>query len=117
MGFQSPTHSLSLLPNLPNLLCHSFIRHLSLVEMFYALGSLALVAFATEVIATPVAHPMITASPTLAKRDSCTFSGSDGAASASKLQADCATITLSDITVPSGTTLDLSDLEDDTTVG
>ncbi|RDW68687.1 glycoside hydrolase family 28 protein [Aspergillus mulundensis] len=82
--------------------------------MYYALGSLALVAFATEVLATP--HPMITASPTLAKRDSCTFSGSDGAASASKSQADCATITLSDITVPSGTTLDLSDLEDDTTV-
>ncbi|KAL4971585.1 Endopolygalacturonase [Aspergillus desertorum] len=84
--------------------------------MFYALASLALVAFATEVMATPVAHPMITASPTLAKRSSCTFSGSKGAASASKSQAECATITLSGITVPSGTTLDLSDLEDDTTV-
>ncbi|CBF80314.1 hypothetical protein AN8327.2 [Aspergillus nidulans FGSC A4] len=84
--------------------------------MFYALGPLALFAFATEVMATPVAYPMTTASPTLAKRDSCTFSGSDGAASASRSQTDCATITLSDITVPSGTTLDLSDLEDDTTV-
>ncbi|KAL5341031.1 Endopolygalacturonase [Aspergillus crustosus] len=116
--FSSPSHSffLTFLP-----LTLSFIHSLftiSPVEMFYALGSLALVAFATEVLATPVAQPqpLITASPTLAKRDSCIFSGSDGAASASKSQADCATITLSGITVPSGETLDLSDLADDTTV-
>lgn len=84
--------------------------------MFYTLGSLALIAWATEVLATPVAHPMNTPSPSLAKRASCTFSGPDGAVSARKSQADCATITLSGITVPSGTTLDLSDLADDTTV-
>ncbi|KAL4982481.1 pectin lyase fold/virulence factor [Aspergillus falconensis] len=34
----------------------------------------------------------------------------------SSSQAECAAITLSGITVPSGTTLDLSDLEDDTTI-
>ncbi|KAL3471454.1 glycoside hydrolase [Aspergillus californicus] len=77
---------------------------------------LALSALAAGVIAAP-ADPLITASPTLTKRaDSCTFSGSDGAASASKSQGSCATIVLSDVAVPSGTTLDLSDLEDDTTV-
>ncbi|KAF3766714.1 family 28 glycoside hydrolase [Cryphonectria parasitica EP155] len=49
-------------------------------------------------------------------RDSCVFSGSDGAASASASKADCATITLSALTVPSGTTLDLTDLSDGTSV-
>ncbi|KAK6204058.1 hypothetical protein LQW54_008519 [Pestalotiopsis sp. IQ-011] len=68
--------------------------------------------------ASPVAGPEITPAPepALAKRASCTFSGSAGAASASKSQASCATIVLSDVAVPSGTTLDLSDLEDGTTV-
>ncbi|KAL2837557.1 glycoside hydrolase [Aspergillus pseudoustus] len=84
--------------------------------MFKLLGPLALVTLATGVAASP-AQPLITASPSLDKRaDSCTFTGSDGAASASKSQASCATIVLSDVAVPSGTTLDLSDLEDGTTV-
>ncbi|KAL4786809.1 glycoside hydrolase [Aspergillus varians] len=84
--------------------------------MFKLLGSVALTTLATGVLASP-ADPLITASPTLDKRaSSCTFSGSDGAASASASQAACATIVLSDVAVPSGTTLDLSDLEDDTTV-
>ncbi|KAL3468116.1 glycoside hydrolase [Aspergillus heterothallicus] len=84
--------------------------------MFKLLGSLTLVTLATGVVASP-AQPLITASPSLDKRaDSCTFSGSKGASSASKSQASCATIVLSDVAVPSGTTLDLSDLEDDTTV-
>ncbi|KAL2820646.1 glycoside hydrolase [Aspergillus granulosus] len=84
--------------------------------MFKLLGSLTLVTLATGVVASP-ARPLITASPTVDKRaDSCTFSGDDGAASASKSQASCATIVLSDVAVPSGTTLDLSNLEDDTTV-
>ncbi|KAJ5118208.1 hypothetical protein N7448_009922 [Penicillium atrosanguineum] len=69
------------------------------------------------VVGTPVAEPAITEAPNLAKRaTSCTFSGSSGASSASKSQKSCSTIILSDVAVPSGTTLDLSDLEDDTTV-
>lgn len=75
-------------------------------------------ALVASAMATPA--PMITPAPRAeqaAKRgDSCTFSGSAGAASASKSQADCATIVLSDVAVPSGTTLDLSDLNDGTTV-
>lgn len=47
---------------------------------------------------------------------SCTFSGSSGAASASKSKKSCSTIVLSDVAVPSGTTLDLTDLEDGTSV-
>jgi polygalacturonase len=86
--------------------------------MIKLLGSLTLVTLATGVAASP-AQPLITASPAVnvdKRADSCTFSGSNGAASASKSQASCATIVLSDVAVPSGTTLDLSDLEDDTTV-
>ncbi|KAL5048484.1 pectin lyase fold/virulence factor [Aspergillus fruticulosus] len=40
----------------------------------------------------------------------------EGYSSQRASQAECAAITLSGITVPSGTTLDLSDLEDDTTI-
>ncbi|KAH8697803.1 polygalacturonase [Talaromyces proteolyticus] len=47
---------------------------------------------------------------------SCTFSGSDGAASASASKKSCATIVLSDVAVPSGTTLDLTGLRDGTEV-
>ncbi|KAL4805607.1 glycoside hydrolase [Aspergillus unguis] len=84
--------------------------------MYKLFGSIALASIATGVAASP-AQPLITAAPTVTKRaDSCTFSGDDGAASASKSQASCATIVLSDVAVPSGTTLDLSDLEDETTV-
>ncbi|RDW81866.1 glycoside hydrolase family 28 protein [Coleophoma cylindrospora] len=84
--------------------------------------STLLVAFAAcTAVASPVAAPgpEITPAPNplLAKRaTSCTFSGSSGAASASKSQKSCSTIVLSGITVPSGTTLDLSSLPDDTTV-
>ncbi|CRG91946.1 polygalacturonase [Talaromyces islandicus] len=67
--------------------------------------------------ANPAAQPVITPAPSLEKRAaSCTFSGLSGAASASASQKSCSTIILSDVAVPSGTTLDLSSLEDDTTV-
>jgi hypothetical protein len=46
----------------------------------------------------------------------CTFSGSNGYASASKSQAACATIVLKNVAVPSGTTLDLSKLKKNTHV-
>ncbi|KAH8156187.1 hypothetical protein CIB48_g12059, partial [Xylaria polymorpha] len=71
-------------------------------------------------LTAPVAAPAVTPGPSLdnalQKRASCTFSGSQGASSASKSQASCATIVLSNVAVPSGTTLDLSDLEDGTHV-
>ncbi|KAI1271987.1 glycoside hydrolase family 28 protein [Xylaria sp. FL0933] len=67
-------------------------------------------------VPVPAATPAPALGSVLQKRASCTFSGSDGAASASASQASCATIVLSDVAVPSGTTLDLSDLEDGTHV-
>jgi polygalacturonase len=77
-------------------------------------SAVALLAGAAAVMAAP--SPMVTQAPSLAKRSSCVFSGSEGYSSASKSKKDCATITLSALTVPSGVTLDLTDLEDDTTV-
>lgn len=75
-------------------------------------------ALVASALATPA--PMMTPAPranqAVERGTSCTFSGSNGAASASKSQADCATIVLSDVAVPSGTTLDLSDLNDGTSV-
>ncbi|GAP89484.1 putative glycoside hydrolase family 28 protein [Rosellinia necatrix] len=74
---------------------------------------------ASGVLSSPAA-PVVTPAPSLdnvlQKRASCTFSGSAGASSASKSQASCATIVLSDVAVPSGTTLDLSKLSDGTHV-
>ncbi|KAJ5432699.1 endopolygalacturonase [Penicillium daleae] len=77
---------------------------------------LAIGALSTCAVATPVAEPAITAAPSLEKRASCTFSGSTGAASASASQKSCATIVLSNVAVPSGVTLDLSNLNDGTHV-
>ncbi|KAI3324071.1 glycoside hydrolase family 28 protein [Xylariaceae sp. AK1471] len=87
-------------------------------------STLLLVAFAAGVLSSPVANPVaapaVTPGPSLdhalQKRASCTFSGSAGASSASKSQASCATIVLSNVAVPSGTTLDLSKLADGTHV-
>ncbi|KAJ5489307.1 endopolygalacturonase [Penicillium diatomitis] len=73
-------------------------------------------AFAAMAVASPVAAPAITAAPSLDKRASCTFSGSNGAASASASQQKCSTIVLSNVAVPSGVTLDLSKLNDGTHV-
>lgn len=78
---------------------------------------LLLAALAGSAIASP-AGPVVTQAPSLDKRAgaTCTFSGSAGAASASAQQKNCATIVLSNVAVPSGTTLDLSDLNDNTHV-
>ncbi|KAH6976291.1 polygalacturonase [Ilyonectria sp. MPI-CAGE-AT-0026] len=78
---------------------------------------LLLAALAGSAIASPAA-PIVTQAPSLDKRAgaTCTFTGSAGAASASAQQKNCATIVLSDVAVPSGTTLDLSDLNDNTHV-
>jgi len=86
-----------------------------MVSLTYSL----LVALAASAIASPIAEPAITPAPEagLVKRaTSCTFSGANGASSASKSQKSCSTIVLSAVAVPSGTTLDLSSLPDDTTV-
>lgn len=73
------------------------------------ISSLATVALAaTAVVAAPA---------TVDKRaDSCSFSGSSGAADAMKNQKSCSTITLNNIEVPAGETLDLSDLKKGTKV-
>ncbi|KAL1646490.1 hypothetical protein SLS61_007852 [Didymella pomorum] len=75
-------------------------------------------SLAASALAAPAA-PAITPAPEAAvvkRATSCTFSGSAGAASASKSQTACATIVLNNVAVPSGTTFDLSKLADDTTV-
>lgn len=77
---------------------------------------LALTA-AALVIAAPAPFPEPTAAPDLAKRaTTCTFSGSNGASSASKSKTSCSTIILSALAVPSGTTLDLTGLNSGTNV-
>ncbi|CAI9625924.1 endopolygalacturonase [Alternaria burnsii] len=83
--------------------------------------ALTLGIFFTSLAASAVAAPApaITPAPkpeVVKRASSCTFSGSNGAAEASKSQSSCATMVLSDVAVPSGTTLDLSSLADDTTV-
>lgn len=75
-------------------------------------------ALVASALASPA--PLVTPAPradqAVRRGTSCTFSGSAGAASASKSQAECATIVLSNVAVPSGTTLDLSDLTEGTKV-
>ncbi|KAF2450219.1 glycoside hydrolase family 28 protein [Karstenula rhodostoma CBS 690.94] len=69
--------------------------------------------------ASPVAQPAITPAPeapVVKRATSCTFSGANGAASASASQTACSTIVLSNVAVPSGVTLDLSKLPADTSV-
>ncbi|KAK7744505.1 hypothetical protein SLS53_003389 [Cytospora paraplurivora] len=75
----------------------------------------ALVA-STMASPAPLVTPAPRADQAVKRGTSCTFTGSAGAASASKSQADCATIVLSDVAVPSGTTLDLSDLTEGTKI-
>ncbi|PYH86118.1 polygalacturonase 1 [Aspergillus uvarum CBS 121591] len=83
------------------------------------LFSLALGAITVSANPAPE-PPAITAAPKvgdLEKRaTTCTFSGSNGASSASKSKTSCSTIILSSVAVPSGTTLDLTDLNDGTHV-
>lgn len=81
--------------------------------MLYLLSALALVA---STLANPLPTPAPAADVVAKRAGSCTFSGSNGASSASKSQGSCATIVLSNVAVPSGTTLDLSKLNDGTTV-
>lgn len=84
---------------------------------FNNLAIASILGSAASVVAFPAPAPAPTAAARLENRaTSCTFSGSSGAASASASKKDCATIVLSDVAVPSGVTLDLTGLADDTTV-
>jgi polygalacturonase len=69
------------------------------MHLFTSLATVALAA--TSVIAAP------------AKRDSCTFTN---AADAIKNKKSCSTITLNNVEVPAGTTLDLTNLQKGTNV-
>jgi polygalacturonase/galacturan 1,4-alpha-galacturonidase len=83
------------------------------------LSSIILLSAITSVFAAPAAAPAPTAAPDLAlakRATTCTFSGSAGASSASKSKTSCSTIILSALAVPSGTTLDLTGLNEGTTV-
>jgi polygalacturonase len=71
-------------------------------------------ALAATAMATPT--PMMKAEDVMKRASSCTFSGSTGAAEAMKQQASCSTITLKDLAVPAGTTLDLTKIKDNTKI-
>ncbi|OJJ95007.1 hypothetical protein ASPACDRAFT_36925 [Aspergillus aculeatus ATCC 16872] len=85
-----------------------------------ALACGLLAAVAVHAAPAEPAHPMVTEAPDaslLHKRaTTCTFSGSEGASKVSKSKTACSTIYLSALAVPSGTTLDLKDLNDGTHV-
>lgn len=69
----------------------------------------------SSVLAATVGAALVAAVPVpeLEARDSCTFTS---AADAKSGKASCSTITLSNIEVPAGETLDLTDLKEGTTV-
>jgi len=78
-------------------------------SLFFTMVALTLGVLFSSLAASAVAAPA-------EKRDACTFSGASGAAAAMKAQSSCATMTLSSLAVPAGTTLDLSKLAAGTTV-
>lgn len=79
------------------------------------IGLAGLALCSSVALAAPAPAP--TAAAKLENRaTTCTFSGSNGAASASKSKTSCATIVLSNVAVPSGTTLDLTGLNEGTKV-
>jgi polygalacturonase len=76
------------------------------MRFFTSLATVALAA--TSVIGAPA--------PLGAPADGCSFSGSSGAVNAMKNKKSCSTITLTDLVVPAGTTLDLTNLAKGTKV-
>lgn len=84
----------------------------------YLLPSSILLALVAELtLAAPASSPVPTIAAELDKgANTCTFSGSSGASLASKSKKSCATIVLSNVAVPSGTTLDLTGLNRGTSV-
>lgn len=86
----------------------------------YFLSSSVLFALVAEfALAAPAPAPTpapITGAILENRGTTCVFSGSAGASSASKSKKSCATIVLTNVAVPSGTTLDLTDLTTGTSV-
>ncbi|KAJ4264296.1 hypothetical protein NW762_005492 [Fusarium torreyae] len=80
------------------------------------LGFVLLAALAGSAAAAPSVPAESQDVHAYAKRGSCSYSGSSGAAKAMKEQASCSTIILKDVQVPAGQTLDLSKLKDNTKV-
>jgi polygalacturonase len=79
---------------------------------------LALLASAALAVAAPAAAPMPTPAPELGdalekRATTCTFTAASQASASKK---SCATIVLNNIAVPSGTTLDMTNLADNTHV-
>lgn len=70
---------------------------------------IGVVSSAALIAAAPAVTP-------LEARASCTFSGATGAADALKNKASCTTITLNNVAVPAGTTLNLEGLKSGTQV-
>jgi polygalacturonase len=95
----------------------AFLQHQASFTMVALTLGIFFASLAASAVAAPA--PAITPAPkpkVVKRASSCAFSGSNGAAEASKSQSSCATMVLSNIAVPSGTTLDLSSLADGTTV-
>jgi polygalacturonase len=85
-----------------------------MVHLTQALGlALSVASILVSANPLPTPAPDLRNAAALYKRASCTFTA---ASAASKSKKDCATIVLDGITVPSGVTLDLTDLESGTHV-
>ncbi|QDS71995.1 hypothetical protein FKW77_001696 [Venturia effusa] len=93
------------------------LQHLSI---FFSTFAIADALWNHAVIPVPLAAPLAAPSSrhAVVKRETgtCIFSGAQGYLSANGSKPDCSTIVLSDMTVPGGTTLNLSQLNDGTTV-
>ena len=85
----------------------------ALVTFVTLLGPSAVIACA---IPTPTSGAIPTPTSDGYNNGSCTFTGSTGAASAVASKSSCSTITLNNVAVPAGMTLDLSNLNQGTTV-
>ncbi|EED12048.1 polygalacturonase 2 precursor, putative [Talaromyces stipitatus ATCC 10500] len=84
------------------------------MRSFITLTGLAI--FCSSVALAAPAPAPIAAAKFENRASACTFSGSNGAALASKSKTSCSTIVLSNVAVPAGTTLDLTGLNEGTKV-
>lgn len=80
------------------------------------LGASAVVASPAAPATTPAPSPKEVERAIEERAATCKFTGTKGYSSASKSKASCSTIILDGLTVPAGVTLDMTDLNDDTTV-
>lgn len=80
------------------------------------LGASAVAATPAPPATTPAPSPKEVERAIEERAATCKFTGTKGYSSASKSKASCSTIILDGLTVPAGVTLDMTDLNDDTTV-